>query len=135
MRISDWSSDVCSSDLVTLALAEVVRLTIVAMRDYTGGSLGLTPRQHGEGVSWWALQFADKDYFYLIALVCWGFGLWVWWKIDRSMARYAKEAITENEDASETVGIKVMAKKIRITVISAMLSALKRKSTRLNSYH
>ena len=30
--------------LVTLALAEVVRLVIVATRDLTGGSLGLTPK-------------------------------------------------------------------------------------------
>jgi len=110
--------------LVTLALTEVVRLTIVAMRDYTGGSLGMTPRQDGQGVSWWALQFADKDYFYVLALLCWAFGLWVWWKVDRSMARYAMEAIAENEDASAAVGVNVMAQKIRITVISAVLTAL-----------
>src|SRR3546814_7980270 len=60
----------------------------------------------------------------LIALACWGFGLWVWWKIDRSMARYAMDAIAENEDASAAVGINVMTQKIRITVISAVLSAL-----------
>ncbi len=110
--------------LVTLALAEVVRLVIVAMRDYTGGSLGMTPRQDGQAISWWALQFADKDYFYVIALFCWGFGLWVWWKVDRSMGRYAMEAIAENEDASAAIGINVMAQKIRITVISAVLTAL-----------
>ena len=30
--------------LVTLALSEVVRLIIIALRDYTGGSLGVTPK-------------------------------------------------------------------------------------------
>ena len=31
--------------LVTLALSEVTRLVIVALRDYTGGSLGATPNR------------------------------------------------------------------------------------------
>jgi branched-chain amino acid transport system permease protein len=33
--------------LVTLALTEVVRQTIIATRDYTGGSLGFTPTPKG----------------------------------------------------------------------------------------
>lgn len=109
--------------LVTLALSEVVRLTIVAMRDQTGGSLGLTPRAHGDGVSWYALQFAEKEYYYGIALVAWAISLWVWWTIDRSMGRYAMEAISEDEDAAAAAGINVTAQKLRITVISAMLTA------------
>lgn len=109
--------------LVTLALSEVVRLTIVAMRDQTGGSLGMTPRAHGDGVSWYALQFAEKEYFYGIALMAWAISLWVWWKIDRSMGRYAMEAISEDEDAAAAAGIDVTAQKLRITVISAMLTA------------
>jgi branched-chain amino acid transport system permease protein len=52
--------------LVTLALGQVVLLSIVAARDITGGSLGLTPRSIGH--SWYALQFPDKIYFYTIAL-------------------------------------------------------------------
>src|SRR5262249_50005072 len=63
--------------LVTLALAEVARLSIVAARDITGGSLGMTPN----GVptpSWYAIQFADKRYFYFLALALWLFGLWIW---------------------------------------------------------
>ena len=78
--------------LVTLALAEVARLSIVAARDITGGSLGMTP----DGVatpSWIAIQFADKRYFYFLALVLWVFGLWVWRRVDASMASAALEAI------------------------------------------
>src|SRR5919199_4415437 len=40
--------------LVTLALGQVVLLTIVAARDWTGGSLGMTPNAGGQ--SWLALQ-------------------------------------------------------------------------------
>jgi branched-chain amino acid transport system permease protein len=45
--------------LVTLALSEVVLLTVVALREHTGGSLGLTPFRHGEGASLYALQFPE----------------------------------------------------------------------------
>ena len=53
--------------LVTLALSQVALLTIVAARDITGGSLGMTPKAVGH--SWYALQFPEKPYFYAIALV------------------------------------------------------------------
>ena len=109
--------------LVTLALSEVILMLIMALRDHTGGSLGLTPERFGEGTSLYALQFADKETFYLIALVSWAFGIWVWKKVDTSMARYALDAISEDEDAAASVGINVTRQKLRITVISAVMTA------------
>src|SRR3546814_1760738 len=50
MRISDWSSDVCSSDLVTLAFRlgrAAVMLLCEALRD--GGGGGISGRQRGDG--------------------------------------------------------------------------------------
>lgn len=110
--------------LVTLALSEVVRLTIVALRDTTGGSLGITPRSADTPNSLMALQFSDKETFFYIALGVWLFGLWVWKLVDRSMARYALEAISEEEDASASLGMNVTRTKLTITVLSAMLTAL-----------
>lgn len=110
--------------LVTLALSEVVRLTIVALRDSTGGSLGITPRSADTPNSLMALQFSDKETFFYIALAVWLFGLWIWKLVDRSMARYALEAISEEEDASASVGINVTRTKLTITVVSAMMTAL-----------
>lgn len=109
--------------LVTLALSEVVRLTIVAFRDYTGGSLGLTPIRFGEGTSIYAIQFADRDWFYWIALVIWAIGILIWKKVDRSMERFALEAISEDEEAAASVGIHVTRQKLRITIISALMTA------------
>ncbi|MCG8559528.1 MAG: branched-chain amino acid ABC transporter permease, partial [Hyphomicrobiales bacterium] len=86
--------------LVTLALSEIVRQVIMATRDYTGGSLGFTPTPHGDGFSLYALQFADREVFYYVAFAAWVFGLWVWRRVDRSMDRFALEAISEDEDAS-----------------------------------
>ncbi|MEQ8250808.1 MAG: branched-chain amino acid ABC transporter permease [Oceanibaculum nanhaiense] len=110
--------------LVTLALSEVVRLTIVALRDNTGGSLGITPRSADTPNSLMALQFSDKETFFYIALAVWLFGLWIWKLVDRSMARYALEAISEEEDASASLGMNVTRTKLTITVVSAMMTAL-----------
>src|SRR4029077_9144479 len=101
-----------------------IRLLLIAERDWTGGSLGLTLRPAGTDASLLALQFANKRVFYYAALVVWLGGLWVWWRLDRSMARAAMEAIGEDETAAASVGIHVTRFKIGITVLSAVLTAV-----------
>jgi len=108
--------------LVTLALGQVVMLTIVAARDLTGGSLGMT--QQSVGHSWYALQFPEKPYFYGIALVLWLAGLAVWRRVDRGIGREALDAISEDEEAAAALGVNVLREKLRVTVISAALTAL-----------
>jgi branched-chain amino acid transport system permease protein len=108
--------------LVTLALGQVVLLSIVAAREITGGSLGMTPRSVGH--SWYALQFPDKVYFYAIALAAWLVGLLVWGWIDRGIGREALEAISDDEEAAAAIGIDVTREKLRVTVVSAALTAL-----------
>jgi len=109
--------------LVTLALSGIVLQIITATRDLTGGSLGYTPeRTKGSGLA--ALQFVDKETWYLIALAVWAVGIAIWYWIDRSMIRYAMEAISEDEDAAAAAGINVTAEKLKITVLSAVMTAL-----------
>src|SRR5262245_39433613 len=108
--------------LVTLALSQVVLLSLVAARDVTGGSLGFT--QKAVGHSWYALQFPEKSYFYVISVLLWLTGLAIWRWIDRGIGREALEAISEEEDAAAAIGIDVMRQKMRVTVISAGLTAL-----------
>ena len=109
--------------LVTLAVGEVIRLLIVAERDWTGGSLGVSIKPVG-GDSLLAMQFADKRVFYYAALVLWLAGLWIWARVDRSMARSAMEAIGEDETAAASIGIRVTRFKIGITMLSAVLTAI-----------
>jgi branched-chain amino acid transport system permease protein len=80
--------------LVTLALGQVVALLIIAARDITGGSLGMTPK--AVGTSWLAFQF---------------------------MRRAALEAIGEDETAAEAAGVNVLSEKLRVFVISAAITA------------
>ena len=109
--------------LVTLAVGEVVRLLIIAERNWTGGSLGLSLKP-ATGDSLLAMQFADKRVFYYASLVLWLAGLWIWYRVDRSMAREAMEAIGEDETAAASVGIHVTRFKMGITMLSAGLTAV-----------
>ena len=110
--------------LVTLALSEVVKLVIIASRDATGGSLGFTPERAAEGEMLMALQFVDKETFYFVALGAWAGGLLIWKLVDKSMMRYALDSISEDEDASASAGIYVTATKLKITMLSAVMTAL-----------
>jgi branched-chain amino acid transport system permease protein len=110
--------------LVTLALSGIVLQVITATRDWTGGSLGYTPERYKGGSSIFALQFGEKTTWYLIALAVWASGLYLWYRVDRSMLRYALEAISEDEDAAAATGVHVTAEKLKITVLSAAMTAL-----------
>jgi branched-chain amino acid transport system permease protein len=109
--------------LVTLALSAIVLQVITATRDVTGGSLGYTPERAPGGSSILAFQFADKQTWYLIALAIWGGGLFIRWRVDQSMMRYALEAIAEDEDAAGAAGVNVTAEKLKVTALSAAMTA------------
>jgi branched-chain amino acid transport system permease protein len=111
--------------LVTLALTEVVRQTVIATRDHTGGSLGFTPTPKGnDGTSSFvSLQFDDKETYFLIAVGVWLVGLLIWRAVDRSMTRYALDAISEDEDSAAAAGINVTREKLKITILSAVMTA------------
>jgi branched-chain amino acid transport system permease protein len=110
--------------LVTLALSEVVRLVIVALRDQTGGSLGATPQMQQGDSPLWALQFPSKLVWFYIVLACWLAGLWVWTRVDRSMARLALQAISQEEDAAASIGMSVTRLKLSVTMVSALMTCV-----------
>ena len=111
--------------LLTLALTEFVRLCIVGLRDYTGGSLGTQPTRYADGVSLYAFQFEpDRVLAYYIAFALWLFGLYMWLRVDRSMDRFALDAASQDEDAAASVGIDVTREKLKITALSSAMCAL-----------
>jgi branched-chain amino acid transport system permease protein len=109
--------------LVTLALSAIVLQVITATRDITGGSLGYTPQRYNGGNSIYALQFTDKTTWYLIALGVWAVALFIRWRLEGSMLRYALEAIAEDEDAAAAAGVHVTWEKLKITLLSAAMTA------------
>ena len=112
--------------LVTLALSEIARMLVVALRDYTGGSLGVTPKTAltESSYSLVAAQFASKVVWFYVVLAVWLGGLWVWKKVDRSMARLALEAISQEEDAAASVGVNVTKLKMGVMLISALMTCV-----------
>ena len=60
----------------------------------------------------------------MIALGVWAVGMVIRYWVERSMLRYALEAIAEDEDAAAAAGVHVTAEKLKITVLSAMMTAL-----------
>ncbi|TCT00435.1 branched-chain amino acid ABC transporter permease [Aquabacter spiritensis] len=110
--------------LLTLAMVEFVRLCIVGLRDFTGGSLGTQPARYGDGISFYAVQFeADRMIAYFVALAVWLAGILVWVRVDRSMDRFALEALGQDEEAAAAVGINVTREKLKITALSAAMCA------------
>lgn len=108
--------------LVTLAVAELVALLIVAFREVTGGSLGLTVKSVGTSV--WYFQFDNRIYFYYIALVGVALVLFIWRLIDKSDMQKALTAIGEDELAASSVGVNIIKNKMAITFISTFFTAL-----------
>jgi branched-chain amino acid transport system permease protein len=113
--------------LVTLALSEVTRLIIVALRDQTGGSLGATPNTalaQGATGSFAAVQFSSKIVWFYAIVAFWLLALWVWHRVDRSMTRLALEAISQEEDAAASIGINVTKSKLFVTLVSAVMTSI-----------
>jgi branched-chain amino acid transport system permease protein len=112
--------------LVTLALSEVTRLIIVALRDQTGGSLGVTPvtALADTSGSLVALQFSSKLVWFYVIFAFWLGGLWIWTRVDRSMARLALQAISQEEEAAASVGMNVTRLKLGMTLVSALMTCM-----------
>jgi len=111
--------------LVTLALSEVTRLVIVALRYQTGGSLGATPNgalTEGATLAPLALQASSKLVWLAVVFGFWLAGLWVWRLVDRGMGRLALQAISEEEEAAASIGIHVTRAKLRVTLVSALMT-------------
>lgn len=109
--------------LVTLAAGEIVRILITAVRELTGGSLGMTPNRAPAEQALTAFQFGKTE-FWWIALGAWAIGLLAWRALDRSMSSKALAAIAEDEDAAASIGIGVTREKLKVTMISCALAAL-----------
>jgi branched-chain amino acid transport system permease protein len=108
--------------LVTLALGEVVALTIIAFRDITGGSLGFTLKSKGTSLLYF--QSEHKIHFYFISIAFLIVALLVWKWIDRSKMQKALRAIGEDEIAASTLGVGIIRYKMIITMISAFMTAV-----------
>src|SRR5207247_10881581 len=78
--------------------------------------------QEGATLCLGARQFSVKRVWLFVVTAFWLAGLWVWRMVDRSMGRLALQATSGEEAAAASIGIHVTRAKLRITLISAMMT-------------
>ena len=108
--------------LSTLAFGEILRILLLHFRDQTGGSLGVTIPFKGTNVI--NLQFATEPPYYYICLGLLALCLFVTHRIHISRMGYYLQAIKENQDAAENLGIDLTNTKVWALMISAALTAV-----------
>lgn len=107
--------------LSTLAFGEIVRILLLHFKDVTGGPLGVTIPFTGTNV--WRLQFETEHVNYCICLCLLALCIFVNWRIHDSRMGYYLQAIKENQEAAENLGIPLARTKNLAFVVSAMLTA------------
>lgn len=109
--------------LATFAFAEMLRLVATEL-EFINTSIGLhVPLIKGD--SWALLQFNEnpKNYYFAI-LILLAVGLLVNIAVTHSKTGYYLQAIREDEDAAEALGVNLIRYKVLAVVISAALTAL-----------
>lgn len=107
--------------LATIAFAEVVRIVAVYWRDLTGGSMGLLiPFKPG----WANLVFRGKTSYYYLFLALLALVILVSYIISKSKFGFYLQAIREDEDAAEALGVTASRYKLWAVAISAFITAV-----------
>lgn len=107
--------------LATIAFAEVVRIVAVWARDLTGGSMGLLiPFKPG----WATMTFQEKITYYYMGLVLMALVVIVSHLIQKSKFGFYLQAIREDEDAAEALGITAYKYKLLAVAISAFITGI-----------
>lgn len=108
--------------LATLAFVEIVRILLLHFKQVTQGSLGISIPFKGN--NWWTLQFATNHVNYIISLGLLVGIVYVSHRIHVSRMGYYLQAIKENQDAAENLGVPLAKTKNTAFVISAGLTAI-----------
>jgi len=107
--------------LATIAFAEVLRILATYFKNFTSGSTGITIPQN---MGFANFMFREKAPYLYIVLV---FALLVFlisYLIEKSRFGYYLQALREDEDAAESLGINSPMVKLKAAVISAALTSI-----------
>lgn len=105
--------------LATIAFAELVRLTALHL-EVTAGAMGILIPLQGE--SFWLFQFSTKTPYYYVSLAMLAAVTALIWWIARSRTGYYLQAIRQDEDAAEAIGIDTRRYKLIAATLSAALT-------------
>lgn len=106
--------------LASIAVAEILRDILTAMRDITGGSLGMSLPYHSTSLA--LFQFNDKKAYYIIILLFFIIAVVLVKTMER--LRYYLTAIREDEDAAEASGVSINKTLMLAAAISSVLVSM-----------
>jgi branched-chain amino acid transport system permease protein len=106
--------------LLTVAFAEICRI-VTLNTEAMGGALGLYITFTGNP---WQLQFQDNRAYYYLALALMLLATGVVALVERSRLGAYLQAIREDEDAAESLGVDTFRYKLAAIVLSAFLTGL-----------
>jgi branched-chain amino acid transport system permease protein len=107
--------------LIMLAFAEIFHITVMSWK-YAGGAGGLLIPLKGDAPL--LFQFTDKQPFYFLLLWVLAASLLLVWRMEGRRLGLYFQAVRENEDAAEALGIDSLKIKMQAMAISAAMTAL-----------
>jgi len=108
--------------ITTLAFAEIVRLLLTNMVDFTGGALGI--RRIPEPSLFGLVLTRDSVYFYYLLAALLVVSILVARRVIGSKWGRAFKAVRDNPDAAETCGIKISSVKIGAFVLCSVYACV-----------
>lgn len=102
--------------LVPLALSLIFQQIFISYSDFTGGSLGITIPYKGFDIL--NFQFPTKIYYYYIFLIFFLSLIYGVRRIKNSRWGYILSAISQDEDAAESIGIDVTKNLVKLAILS-----------------
>lgn len=109
--------------LATIAFGEILKLLLLYFKDFTGGANGLMlPFAGAKAIN---LQFHSEVPYYYIMLGLAVLIIYLTYRLEKSRIGYYLKAISEDEDAAQSLGIEANKVKLIAFIISGvMVSAL-----------
>ena len=108
--------------LATLGFAEIMRVVLLRWKDVTGGPLGVRVPM-GE-TSFYLFRFESVVPYYYIALVLMGVLMFCMYWMERSKLGFYLQAVRDDQEAAESLGIPVFKYKLIACAISCFFAAL-----------
>jgi branched-chain amino acid transport system permease protein len=108
---------------ITMATAEIVKLVTLFWDSLTNGAEGLLIPYKGQSIFMYSIGMENKYIFYYIILAMLTVVTYIAHRIKKMRIGYYLEALRQNEDAAEMIGLNVYKYKLVAIGISAFLTA------------
>lgn len=110
--------------IITLAFAELVHIVIVNQPKLLGGDMGIRGVPTFESIGGVVFHDFSPWAYYYLALFLGAIALWVMWRVDRSRLGRLINAIREDDELAESLGVHLMKYKMIAFLIGCLFAGL-----------